>query len=169
MDDSAPKPLTSSVREFFYAEETPYGLAVIRICLPLILLCVVIPRWIHARELFSSDGAPAPLALNYGVLNFPPEPSGIMAVIMMTALAFSLMAVSIGWHTRVALLTSWALYTYLNMLDCVSTFTKYSVISSHIMLLLSFSSCGSIGRWMPGGPADEPVTSRRNPLPGHDV
>lgn len=144
MDVPARKSLTSSIRDFFYTEETPYGLAVVRICLPLILLCVVIPRWFHARELFSTDGAAAPLALNYGVLNFPPEPSGVLAVAMMTALVFSLIAASIGWHTRIALILSWVLYTWLNMLDCLSTFTKYSVISSHILLLLSLSSCGSI-------------------------
>ncbi|MEO1981379.1 MAG: hypothetical protein ABGZ24_12750 [Fuerstiella sp.] len=40
----------SSVRRFFYTEELPYGLAIIRIGLPLILLCVVMPRWSHARE-----------------------------------------------------------------------------------------------------------------------
>lgn len=158
MDVPANKSLTTSVREFFYAEETPYGLAIVRICLPLILLCVVIPRWIHARELFSTDGAAAPLALNYGVLNFPPEPSGVLAVAMMTALVFSLIATSIGWHTRLALVISWVLYTWLNMLDCLSTFTKYSVISSHILLLLSLSSCGSIwsvDAWRSGASASE--------------
>lgn len=144
MDVPASKSLTTSIRDFFYTEETPYGLAVIRICLPLILLFVVIPRWIHARELFSTDGAAAPLALNYGVLNFPPEPSGLLAVVMMTALVFSLIAACLGWHTRIALILTWVLYTWLNMLDCLSTFTKYSVISSHILLLLSLSSCGSI-------------------------
>ncbi len=119
---------------------------------------MIVPRWVHTRELFSSDGAPAPLALNYGFLNFPPEPSGLVAVIMMTTLVACLLAASIGWHTRLALVTSWILYTYLNMLDCVSTFTKYSVISSHILLLLSLSSCGSIwsvDRWRSGQAADK--------------
>ncbi|MEO2031028.1 MAG: HTTM domain-containing protein [Planctomycetaceae bacterium] len=144
MDIPTTKRNSSSVREFFYAEETPYGLAIIRIILPLILLCVVVPRWSHSRELFSADGAASPLADIYGLLNYPPEPGGALAVAMMSALAFCLVAASIGWHTRFALVASWILYTYLNMLDSLSTFTKYSVISSHVLFLLSLSSCGAI-------------------------
>ena len=133
-----------SVRDFFYAEEVPYGLAMIRVLLPLVLLCVVLPRWFHARELFSADGAAAQLAINYGYHDFLPEPSGTAAVALMSALAFCLAAVSVGWHTRLALFATWAIYTYLNMLDCLSTMTKYSVIASHILLLLSVSSCGAV-------------------------
>ncbi len=155
MDLQTPKQNTTSmIRDFFYAEETPWGLAVIRIVLPLILLFVVVPRWNHARELFSADGATAPLAINYGVYNFPPDPTGVAAVAMITALTFCLVAVSIGWHTRFALIASWILFTYLNMLDCLSTFTKYSVISSHVMFLLIFSNCGaiwSVDRWRAQG------------------
>lgn len=157
MDALTTKQHTFSMRNFFYAKETPYGLAVIRIILPLILLCVVVPRWSHSRELFSTDGAAAPLAANYGFQNFPPEPGGALAVAMMSALVVCLVASSIGWHTRIALVVSWILYTYLNMLDCLSTFTKYSVISSHVLFLLCLSNCGaiwSVDRWRAGDPAD---------------
>ncbi len=159
---SSSRSAAASVRDFFFAEETPYGLAAIRILLPLILLCVVLPRWSHTRELFSTDGAPSPLAVNYGVMNFPPEPSGTLAVAMMTALAFCLVTASVGWHTRLSLAVSWALYTYLNMLDSLSTFTKYSVISSHVLLLLTLSDCGavwSIDAWRRRGQA-----ARRSPV-----
>ena len=148
MDAPAVNPGTDSVvesvRRFFYTEEVPYGLAIIRIGLPLILLCVVIPRWSHAREFYSADGATAPVALNYGMPDFLPEPSGTVAVAMMTGLVFCLIASSIGWHTRVALAGSWGLYTYLNMLDYLSTMTKYSVVSSHVLMLLLLSNCGAI-------------------------
>lgn len=136
--------IRSAVREFFYREETPYSLALLRIALPLVLLQVMIPRWFHARELFSTDGAPAPLALNYGMTNFPPEPGGTLAVAMMTALVVSLCSAIVGWRTRPSLFVAFVLYTYLNSLDCLSTLTKYSVISSHLLLLLSVSPCGAV-------------------------
>ncbi|MBI1310611.1 hypothetical protein GC176_04820 [bacterium] len=136
--------LRVSVREFFYQEQVPYGPALLRITLPLVLLETLLPRWIHARELFSADGAAAPLAINYNLPGFPPEPSGTLAVAMMTALIVALMSASIGWLTRPSLLIACGLYTYLTLLDCVSTMTKYSVISSHMLLLLSLSQCGSI-------------------------
>ena len=57
---------SGGVRHFLFAEEVPYGLAIVRMLLPLALLAAVIPRWFHARELFSVDGAPAPLWYAYG-------------------------------------------------------------------------------------------------------
>ena len=78
--DPASRPgLRVSVREFFFAEEVPYGLALCRMALPVILLYVVLRRWVHAREFFSSDGGVAPLADNYGYFNMLPVPSGTMA------------------------------------------------------------------------------------------
>ncbi|MDC0175802.1 HTTM domain-containing protein [Planctomycetaceae bacterium] len=136
--------LRASVREFFFALEVPYGLALCRMVLPVILLYVVLRRWSHAREFFSSDGASAPLADNYGYFNMLPVPSGTMAVILMTLLVMFLVTMSVGWRTRVSVIGCLVIYTYLNMLDCLSTFTKYSVIASHVLLLLSFSRCGAV-------------------------
>ena len=73
--------LRTSIREFFFAPEVPYGLALCRMVLPVILLYVVLRRWSHAREFFSTDGAAAPLADNYGYFNMLPVPSGTVAVI----------------------------------------------------------------------------------------
>jgi HTTM domain len=159
--------LSDTMRRFFYAQEIPWGLALIRIVLPLILLCVVIPRWTHAREFFSTDGAAAPLAVGYGLQNFPPAPSGMVAVAMMTGLAFCLVATSIGWHTRISLGLSWGLFTWLNMLDCLSTFTKYSVISSHLLFLLTLSNCGaiwSIDSWRRRSVGDRNAGTERNTM-----
>ena len=136
--------LWASLREFFFAEEVPYGLALCRMALPLILLYVVLRRWIHAREFFSTDGGYAPLADNYGYFNMLPVPSGTVAVIMMTLLVVCLVTTLIGWRTRISVIVCLVLYTYLNMLDCLSPFTKYSVIASHVLLLLSFSKCGAV-------------------------
>ena len=131
-------------QEFFYREEVPYSLALMRIILPCVLLLVVVPRWQHARELFSTDGAAAPLAAGYGLVNFPPVPGGTLAVAMMTALVVSLVMSAIGWFTRPSLMIACGLYTYLNLLDSLSFMTKYSAIATHLLFLLSLSHCGSV-------------------------
>lgn len=130
--------------EFFYREEVPYSLALMRIILPCVLLLVVAPRWQHARELFSTDGAPAPLAVGYGLVSFPPAPDGTLAVAMMTTLAVALVTSAIGWFTRPSLMIACGLYTHLNLLDCLSFMTKYSAIATHLLFLLSLSQCGSV-------------------------
>lgn len=129
---------------FFYSEEPPYGLALVRIMLPLILLQEMGRRWPHARELYSSDGAPAQLSFSYGWGNLLPELPGEMVVGLITALLFFLLAAAVGWKTRWSLIASTVLYTYLNLLDAIGTMTKYSVIASHVLLLLSCSGCGAI-------------------------
>ena len=132
------------VSEFFFAEETPFGLALVRICVAIACLLVTVPRWIHTRELFSTDGAPTPLAVNYGFYDLLPIPSGGVAVALMTILSFCCVTACIGWWTRTSLWISAVLYTYLNLLDCLSTMTKYSVITSHLLFLLAFSQCGAV-------------------------
>jgi hypothetical protein len=129
---------------FFHAEEVPFGLAAIRILLPLVLLCPMLPRWFHARELYSSDGAVAPLWIGFGYRDMLPELPGTLAVALFSILILSLVASSIGWRTRTSLILATVLYTYFNLFDAVSTMTKYSVIASHVLLLLSVSKCGAI-------------------------
>jgi hypothetical protein len=133
-----------SMERFFFAEEVPCGLALARIVLPLVLLLVMVPRWFHARELFSSDGAAAPLAINYGIPDMVPVPNGTMAVAMTTLLVLTLITSSLGWCTRLSLVIATVLYVWLNLLDCLGTLTKYSVIASHGLFLLSLSNCGKI-------------------------
>ena len=143
-DQHSPEVKRNSLTEFFFAEEVPYGMAVVRMLLPAVLLLVMVPRWFHARELFSLDGAPAPLADNYGYFDFLPVPSGPMAVALATLLVLTLLTSSLGWCTRLSLCVSLVLYTYLNLLDCLSTLTKYSAIAAHGLLILSISNCGSV-------------------------
>ncbi|MCH7988594.1 MAG: HTTM domain-containing protein, partial [Planctomycetes bacterium] len=132
------------IGSFFYNEEVPYGLALVRILLPLSLLGAMLPRWPVARELYSLDGATTPLWVTYGYTDMLPEVSGTFAVALFTALIFFLITSSIGWCTRISLLASFFLYTYFNLIDAVSTMTKYSVIASHALLLLGLSQCGSV-------------------------
>lgn len=146
-----PNGLRARFGQFFYAEEAPYGIALVRMFLPIGLMVAMVPRWFHARELYSSDGAPTPLAHAYGIPNMLPEITGVVAVGMMTLLLFALITMSIGWCTRASVMFAFVAYTFLNLTDAVSTMTKYSVIASHVLLLLSLSQCGavwSVDRWL---------------------
>ncbi|MFQ5734671.1 MAG: HTTM domain-containing protein [Planctomycetaceae bacterium] len=149
--DTASRPsLYRQIGQFFHAEETPYGLALVRILLPLALLCAMLPRWVHARELYSTDGATTPLWNSYGWPHMLPEVPGTLAVAFATILVVSLITASLGWCTRASLAISFVLYTYLNLLDATGTMTKYSVIASHLLLILTVSQCGlvwSVDSW----------------------
>lgn len=136
--------LRTRLSQFFFAEETPFGLALVRICISIACLMVTVPRWIYSRELYSSDGAPTPLALNYGYPDLLPVPSGTLAVALMTILTFCCLTALVGWCTRTSLWIAAVLYTYINLLDSISSMTKYSVITSHVLFLLAFSHCGAV-------------------------
>ena len=145
--------LGKRTERFFFDEEVPYGLAMCRIFLPLALLSMAVPRWATARELFSIEGATAPLAVGYGYLNLLPEFSGSVAVGLYSAMVMALVCAGIGWCTRASLIVSNVLFTYFCMLDCVSTMTKYTVIATHMLLILSLSECGSlwsVDAWLAG-------------------
>ncbi|MBT4865308.1 MAG: HTTM domain-containing protein [Planctomycetaceae bacterium] len=134
----------SRFSRFFYSEEVPYGLAIVRILMPLALLVPMLARWSLARELYSTDGAPTPLWFNYGWYNLLPLFSGGVVVAMHTLLIFFLFCSAVGWKTRFSLPAATLLFVYINLCDSVSTITKYSVIASHILLLLSLSHSNAI-------------------------
>ena len=131
--------LSEIYNNFFFKEESPYGLALIRIALPLLLFIDMFPRWFRARELFSLDGAPAPIWVSYGITDWLPLFSGGTVVAMMTLMMILLITLSFGWCTRISAIGATVLFTYLSMTDSVSTLSKYSVISFHVLLLLSIS------------------------------
>lgn len=134
----------SSVREFFYGTEVPYGLALLRMALPLVIMIAAVPRWPHVRELFSTAGSPTPLWESYGMEGLLPIPGAELAVALYTALLFFLIACSLGWLTRFSLIAATALYAWFSMLDMVGTMTKYNCIATHALFLLSLSHCGSV-------------------------
>ena len=143
-ESSVEQPRTGWWSRVFFSREVPYGLAITRIYLPLVLLIDVLTRWPFARELFSTDGASAPLADNYHYLHWLPVLPGTVAVAVYTALVFFLIASSFGWWTRVSLIAAAVLYPYFTLLDCMTTITKYTVISSHLLLVLAVSNVGTI-------------------------
>ena len=58
--------LFSSIREFFFAEQAPYGIALVRMFLPAVALVPMIRRFGRVRELFSTDGAPVQIFELFG-------------------------------------------------------------------------------------------------------
>jgi len=149
----SPNAPRTAIGRFFFAEEVPYGLALVRMLLPLVLLIVVVHRWPYAREIYSTDGAPAPLSVGYGQPDLLPLFPGSVAVGLNTLLAVALVASSVGWCTRFSLAIATVLYAYFGLADSLSTMTKYTVIASHAMLLLTLSNCGavwSVDRWLSG-------------------
>lgn len=145
--------VSNPFHRFFFAKEVPYGLAIVRMLLPLVLFGTVCTRWSFSRELFSADGAPAPLADIFGYYDFLPVLPGTVAVGLFAALGFFLVCSSVGWMTRFSLIASVVLYTYFCFMDCISMATKYSAIASHALFLLSLSNCGaiwSVDSWLKG-------------------
>jgi hypothetical protein len=158
------QPLSGWWSRSFFLREAPYGLALARMYLPIVLLMDVLPRWPFVRELYSRDGAPAPLAENFGYPDWLPILPGSVAVGVYTALVFCLVTASLGWQTRISLLVCAFLYPYFTLLDCITTLTKYTVIASHVLLILSLSNVGSvwsIDAWVRG--------RREGHLPWSDV
>ena len=138
------EPLTTRIHRFFYDEEVPYGLALCRIGMPLVLMGLVLPRWVVCRELYSADGATGQLSVGFGIIDMLPEFSGTVVAALYAVMMFSMVTLCIGWCSRISALFVCVLLTYFSMLDCVSTMTKYTVICSHVFFILSLSQCGAI-------------------------
>lgn len=136
--------IASRIHDFFYAQQSPYGLALVRMFLTSVALIPMIRRFPRVRELFSSDGAPQQLSELFGQgMIFPELPAPAASAlygIMIVALLFAVF----GFRTRLAFLIGTPLYIYFNELDAVSTMTKYSVITAHVLIFLTVSNCGAV-------------------------
>ena len=134
----------SRVEQFFFAEEVPYGLALVRMSLPIVMLFMIVPRWFVTREIFSADGSPSQLSVGYGYGSMFPEFSGTVAVALNSLLVLASVTAAIGWCTRPSMIITFVLFTYFCWLDAISTTTKYTVIATHVFLILSVSHCGAV-------------------------
>lgn len=141
----------SLLKEFFFAEEVPFGAALVRIMLPLAASIPMFMRFPRVRELYSSEGCTTQLFELFGQGQVLPVLSPGIAVPLYGIMLCALLCSIIGLRTRFSLSVAFVLYTYFNLLDGVSTITKYSVIATHILLLLSVSRCGdvwSVDAWL---------------------
>ncbi|MFN8706181.1 MAG: HTTM domain-containing protein [Planctomyces sp.] len=134
----------SGLKEFFFAEEAPYGQALVRICLTVSAMIPMVVRYPWVRELYSTDGASQSLFEAFGQQNpLPPMPAPLAAAAY-GLMMFAMLCVVFGWKTRWSLAVGVPLYFYFNLLDCVGTMTKYSVIGGHLLALLLVSNCGEV-------------------------
>ena len=134
----------NKVSNFFFEEEVPYGLALTRIVLPLLMLIPMLQRLPRVRELYSADGATCQLSAVYRFGDMLPEFPGGVAVGLYVLMIFCLLATSAGWMTRISCICGTLLYTYFNCLDAVSTITKYSVIATDVMVVMCLANSGAI-------------------------
>ena len=148
------------LRNFFFEEQSPYGMALVRMFLPAVALVPMIRRFPRVRELFSSDGAPQQLTEFFGQGIPLPQLPASFAAALYGVMIFALICGVFGFRTRLAFLIGGPLYVYFNLLDAVSTMTKYSVIATHVLLMLTVSNCGSVWsidailkRWKDGSAA----------------
>lgn len=54
------------LNEFFFAKESPIGVALARIVICATVFIVMLDRWKYVREIYSTDGAPAQISVNFG-------------------------------------------------------------------------------------------------------
>lgn len=133
-----------NLKNFFFAEETPYGLALVRMFLTSVALIPMIRRFGRVRELFSADGAPQQMSEIFGQGAVFPELPAAFAAGLYGIMIFALICGVFGFCTRMAFFIGTPLYFYFNMLDAVSTMTKYSVMATHMFVILSLSGCGAV-------------------------
>lgn len=143
VNDSPPS-IRSSLNAFFFSEEVPYGAALTRIFLPCAAMAPMLVRFPIVRELYSSDGISLQLFELFGQGEVLPLLPGSVAVALYGLMLFCFMSTIVGWKTRWSLAILTPLYMYFCMLDAVGTITKYSVVASHLMILLTFSNCGAV-------------------------
>lgn len=146
-----PDRLSTRLYQFFFREQRPVGLALVRILLPLVVLIPTLHRVFRVREFYSTDGAPTPIWNSYGQIDLLPVPNAPVAAGLYAVLIATLVTSSIGWRTRTSLLIAAVLNAYFGMLDTISTMTKYTVVATHVLMLLSLSGSGqiwSMDRWL---------------------
>ncbi|MFK7819027.1 MAG: HTTM domain-containing protein [Planctomycetaceae bacterium] len=132
------------ISNFFFEEEVPYGLALLRILFPLVILVPMLQRLPRVRELYTADGAVCQLSTIYGWGDMLPELPANAAVGLYVLMIYCLLATSAGWMTRISCVVGTVLYTYFNALDSISTMTKYSVIATDAMLVMCVANSGAI-------------------------
>ncbi len=152
--------VAAGLKNFFFAEQSPYGLALVRMFLVGSAMLPMWKRFGRVRELYSSDGAPVQMAELFGQGSPLPVLPGAFASALFGVMLFSMLCSIAGFRTRLTLAVGTLLYVYFNLLDGVSTMTKYSVIAAHVMFILTLSNCGAVWsvdailkRWKEGAAA----------------
>ena len=96
--------LFGSIREFFFAEQAPYGLALVRMFLPAAALAPMIQRFGRVRELYSTDGAPQQMFELFSQGTPMPVLPPSFAIAVYGVMIFALICGVFGFRTRLAFL-----------------------------------------------------------------
>ena len=157
--------IKQKIEQFFFAEEIPYGFAVMRMMLPVVMLQGVLARWRFCEELYSTNGVIVSLFENFYYTNILVPLSPFVTACLMTMLVAFLVTVCIGWQTRLSAIGALVIHTYFACNDMATSMTKFTVVETHLMLLLAISGCGqiwSIDSWLAGrrNPGRAPLSSR---------
>lgn len=157
--------IKQKTEQFFFAKEVPFGFALMRLTLPVVILQGVLARWRFCEELYSTNGITVSLMENFHYTNLllplPPFPTACL----MSMLVVFLVTSCVGWHTRISLFGSLLIHTYFACNDMATSMTKFTVIETHLLLLLALSECGSIwsvDSWLAGrrDPGRAPLSTR---------
>ncbi|MDB5339252.1 MAG: hypothetical protein JWN70_4871, partial [Planctomycetaceae bacterium] len=107
--------------------------------------------------LYSTNGVTISLMENFHHTNLIPPVGPFLTACLASLLVAFLVTACIGWQTRVSLLGAFLIHTYFACNDMATSMTKFTVIETHMLLLLAVSECGriwSVDSWLAG---------RRNP------
>jgi hypothetical protein len=127
---------------FLFAPESPRPWAMMRIVLAAALLWEILPRWPYAVELYSTAGFSFPA---FPTAWFQPEPLGpLLTIILHSTLVGVLVMLLLGWHTRLSSFAAFCLIGWFALLDAAGTLTKYTAISLHLLLLMTFAQPGAV-------------------------
>ncbi len=153
MSQSVVSTVKQKIEQFFFAEEIPYGFALMRMTIPVVILQGVLARWRFCEELYSTNGVTVSLFENFGYTNIlVPLPPFLTACLMSMLVAFLALA-CVGWQTRSSLVGALVIFTYFACNDMATSMTKFTVIEAHLLLLLAVSECGriwSVDSWLAG-------------------
>ena len=119
---------------FFFAQETPFGLALVRIFLPIACGIPMFMRFRHARELYTADGSPVQMFELFGHSPVLPILPPNIAIPLYSLMLACFVLTVVGFKTRISCLVTTILYLYFNFMDGVGTMTKYSAIASHLLV-----------------------------------
>jgi len=128
------------LQNFWFREEPPHALALVRILLGLALAWDAARHWPYAVELYSTAGFPIPAFDD--VRWRPPVPWAGAAVALSSLQVFAWLAVAAGWCTRWSLAAGSVTLGWLALLDLPGTFAKYTAIALHACVWLFVSRCG---------------------------
>lgn len=160
--------IAATWNRYWFAKESPAGLALFRIAFGIAVLIAHLPRLPYVHELYTPLGFMWPRQPAYWFPKLIVPLTPLEAYIAIAVLAAAAVTLIIGYRTRLAAFLIFLLNTYLMLLEGFAADSLAQVISVYAFLLM-FSPAGSFfsvqaklthGRSMPRPAPEEPRTLR---------